>query len=124
MLLVATDSVWERFVYSGKLLAMSPAEVEGFIHEPAAEVRAKVYPPPPQPSLATSLDSPMPYQKSGAVSHVSLNCATPTKRGRPKKIVPDEILRGPGPLKEKARRAGVSMATISRLMAAMREGSQ
>jgi hypothetical protein len=43
-------------------------------------------------------------------------------RGRPRKTVPGEVLEAQGSLREKARRAGVSHATIARRLAAHRQG--
>ena len=109
------DKVMADWVFSGRLQAMTSAEVEKAIHHATTH--------PKTSSLATCPNRPNPAAPShprptpslvSKVEEIALKKRTPT--GRPKKEVDPRILLGPGTVRDKAQAARVSPATISRQM--------
>jgi hypothetical protein len=122
------DAVMEKWVNSGRLQAMSPAQIEEVIHREAAEVRGRAQTSPawvellslvasrPQQGLATYKTT---TAKGSSESCYRTQENVPYKKGqggRGRKVVAGDILWGPGTVRDKAQKARVSIATISRLM--------
>ena len=126
------DKVMQDWVYSGKLQAMSPTQVEEIIHQEAAEVTARAKTTPAWGGLFPSLALPsqqgidsLTFGEVGAKSigegKAPLTLSPGRQRRGKREFLDEKVLLGPGSPNEKAKLLGVSHMTVRRAIKELKE---